>query len=367
MRYLTAAAFVLLSALSASAQIGFPPSKTPKASTPEEDRRIQAAAALHDQEKFDEAIAQYQEILSTSPTNMTALYELAFSQLGKKDYAKARETATRGVEYRSEMLPMFYDVISETHDAEGHPDLAIDTYKKGLLIAPDATLLYHNMAITYLEELKNPDEARRALQKGLDVDPTEPELQLMLGQVYKSSGYETPAFLALSTYLMFEPNGPRSLQAIGVWRQILRGGLAASSGAPGGGADAAMRDAAQRPRAKIDEGDFSAIDAQYAIGQQKIIDAMDKGAGEMPTLLAQLDDLFTRLAARPAAADQGTFVGRRYLPYFAELKRRNLVEPFTYWVLQRAPIGGVKEWITQNRARVQEFIDFTRGFAWAKS
>jgi tetratricopeptide (TPR) repeat protein len=266
------------------------------------------------------------------------------------------------------MLPMFYDIISESHDMEGHPELAIETYKKGLLVAPDATILYHNLAITYLESLKNPDEARRTLQKGADVDPTEPALQLMLGQIYHQSGYETPAFLAFSTYLIFEPTGQRSLQGIGLWRQILRGGLAASSGAPGGGGPAAaMRDGASpRAAAKTDEGDFTAIDAQFAIGQQKIIAAMDNGAGEMPTLIAQLDDLLTRLAARPAAADQGTFVGRHYLPYFAELKRRNLVEPFVYWVLQRAPVTGVRDWLTTNRPRVQEFLDCTKGFAWAK-
>ena len=93
---------------------------------------------------------------------------------------------------------------------------------------------------------------------------------------------------------------------------------------------------------------------------------MDNGASEMPPLLAQVDDLLARIAARPAAMDQNTFVGRHYVRYFAEIKRRNLVEPFVYWVLQRAPVNGVRDWLTSHRPRVQEFIDFTKSYEWPR-
>src|SRR5262245_30050901 len=111
------------------ATAGFAQSRAPlKPATdpsPEDLRRIETATALHDQGKFDEAIAQYQEILNATPANMPALYELAFSYLGKKESAKAREAAERGTEYASELRPMFYDLIAESYDAEGHPDDAI--------------------------------------------------------------------------------------------------------------------------------------------------------------------------------------------------------------------------------------------------
>lgn len=344
----------------ALAQRATAPTKTATPSTPEEDALVAAGARLHDEGKFDEAIAKYQEVLTKSPANMTALYELAFSYIGKKDYVKGRETAARGTEYRSDMLPMFYDLIAESYDGAGEPQKAIETYKRGIEAVPDAGLLYHNMAITYLESLKNETEARNALKKGAAIDPTDAEMQLMLGQVFRTGGYQTQAFLAFSKALIFDPNGQRALQAIGWWRTILRGGLPATSGTPSGGPSMASPAAA----GKTDEGDFTAIDRQFAIGQQAVIAAMDGGAAEMPTLLAQVNDVMARLAALDPAKYKTSFAGRQYLPYFAELKKRNEVEPFVYWVLQRAPVNGVREWLTANRPRVETFLNWTKQYKW---
>lgn len=368
---------MVLAGLPAQVSAQAAPTKTAAASTPAEDVIIQQGAALHDEGKYDEAIAKYQQVLAASPTNMTALYELAYSYVAKKDYPKSLEAATRGAEYKSDMLPMFYDLIAESYDAGGQPQKAIDVYNRGVQVVPDPAMLYYNMGITYLESLKKPDDARRALEKGAAADPLQPAIQVMLGQVFHTSGYETPAFLAFSKYLILEPGGPRSVQAIGLWRAVLRGGLAASSGSPGSGTppdgtgrDGAMRrppsgaPAASARAANSDVGDFSDIDAQFAIGQQRVIDAMDKGAGEIPTLLAQIDDVLGRLAARDPARDRNTFVGRHYLPYFAELKQKNFVEPFVYWSLQRAPVSGVREWLAANRGRVQAFLDWTKNYTW---
>src|SRR5262249_25483646 len=151
--------------------------------------------------------------------------ELAFSFAANKDYEKSLAAATRGVEYRSELLPMFYDLMGGAYDSLGEPQKAIDAYKKGIQIVPDASVLYYNMGVTYLESVKNPDEGRRALEKAVTLDPGQGEFHLMLGQVFQSNGYSTPALLAFSTYLILDPTGPRGLSAYGFWRAILRGGL----------------------------------------------------------------------------------------------------------------------------------------------
>jgi tetratricopeptide (TPR) repeat protein len=364
MRYLcTLLTFLFVAtALPAAAQPKAAPNAAPRkaatVSTPADDAIIRDGVRLHDQEKYDEAIAKYQEVLAHSPANMTALYEMAFSYLAKKDYVKGRDAANRGTEYASDMLPMFYDLLGESYDAAGEPQKAIEQYERGIAAVPDASVLYHNMAITYLESLKNEGEARRSLKRGADVDPTDVDIQLMLGQVFRSGGYQTPALLAFSKALLFDPTNGRALQAIGWWRAILRGGLPATSG----GQATAM--ASQTPASKTDEGDFSAIDRQFAIGQQAIVTAMDNGAGEMPTLLAQVNDIVTRLAALDPGKYKETFVGRQYLPYFAELKKRNDVEPFVYWILQRAPVTGVRDWLDKNKPRVQAFLEWTNQFPW---
>ena len=140
---------------------------------------LRAAVALNDQGKFDEAIAKYLDVLKESPDNVVALYELAYSYGEKKDYAKSLEAARRGTQYESDLRAMFYDLIGSSLDASGQPQQAIDAYNEGIRAVPDAGMLYHNMAITYLESLKNPEQARTTLEKGAMAEPTESALPLI--------------------------------------------------------------------------------------------------------------------------------------------------------------------------------------------
>jgi tetratricopeptide (TPR) repeat protein len=340
------------------------PSRVATASTPADTATIEAGIKLHDQGKFDEAIAKYEEVLKLSPANMTALYELAFSFAANKEYEKSLAAATRGVEYQSELLPLFYDLIGSAYDSVGEPQKAVDAYKRGIQIVPDAPMLYYNMGVTYLESLKNPDEARRSLEKAIALDPKQPEFHLMLGQVFQSNGYATSALLAFSTYLILEPTGPRALTAYGFWRVILRGGLAVmSQGAPSAGQMRAPASPDAKPL-KSDEGDFRDFEAAITRSQQTVIEAMDRDSEEMPPLLAQVNGLMALLAARPA--DRTTFSGGYYVPFFAELKAKNFVEPFVYWSMQRAPVSGVREWISAHQSQVREFVTWSRNYSWPK-
>lgn len=349
----------------ASAQSGGP-TRAANAPTAAETATIEAGIKLHDAGKFDEAIAKYEEVLKLSPANMTALYELAFSFAANKEYEKSLAAATRGTEYQSELLPMFYDLIGSAYDSMGEAQKAIDAYKKGIRIVPDSAMLYYNMAVTYLESLKNPDEARRALEKAVALDPRQSEFHLMLGQVFQTGGYPAPALLAFSTYLILDPTGPRALSAYGFWRAVLRGGLETGQSATSPGQ---MRTAPTAPDAKpskVDEGDFREFESAITRSQQTVIAEMDQGADELPSFLAHVNRLIAILAERPADRNSATFAAAFYVPFFSELKAKNFVEPFVYWSMQRAPVPGVREWINAHQSEVREFVTWSRNYTWPK-
>jgi len=340
------------------------PTRTATASTAAETATIEAGIKLHDAGKFDDAIAKYEEVLKLSPANMTALYELAYSFAANKEYEKSLAAATRGAEYQSELLPLFYDLIGGAYDSMGEAQKAIEAYRRGIQIVPDASMLYYNMGVTYLESLKNADEARRALEKAVALEPKQPDFHLMLGQVFQSNGYATPALLAFSTYLVLDPTGPRALSAYSFWRAILRGGLETGLG-PSSAAGRTVP-SADAKSVKVDEGDFSEFEAAIARSQQTVIAEMDRGSDELPSFLAHMNRVIAALTERPSDKDRSTFVGTYYLPFFAELKAKNLVEPFVYWVLQRAPVLGAREWITTHQTEMREFAAWSRNYAWPK-
>jgi Tfp pilus assembly protein PilF len=351
-----------------AAQPSGPPTRVAAAPTAAETATVEAGTALHDQGKFEAAIAKYEEVLKLSPDNMTALYELAYSFAATKEFEKSLAAASRGAEYKSELLPMFYDLIGAAYDSMGDAQQAIKAYKKGIQIVPDAAMLHYNMGVTYLESLKNSDEGRHALERAAALDPGQPDFHLMLGQVFQSSGYATPAFLAFSTYLILEPAGPRALSAYGFWRTVLRGGVETGQiRSPDGVVrDSAASSATAARPSKTDEGDFADFEAEITRDQRGVVAAMDNGAEEIPPLLKHVDHLLTVLAARTPGQDGGKFAATYYLPFFAELKAKNYVEPFVYWAIQRAPVIGVREWLTANQDRVREFVMWSRSYRWPK-
>ena len=219
------------------------PTRVPANPTPEQEAVLREAIDLHDKGEFDQAIAKYKSVLAKSPTTVAVMYELAYSYLGKKDFAQALATAKTGAEFKSDLLPMFYDIMASSLDGQGKPEQAVEMYRKGIAAVPPgaAAELYFNMAVTYRESLKKPAEARDALQKAASLDPLQPNAHLLLGQLFQTAGYPTPAFLALSTFLVIDPAGGQAMPGYGLWRAVLKGG--AGTNADGSPASGMMRSA----------------------------------------------------------------------------------------------------------------------------
>ncbi len=350
-----AVAALLLCAAPAAAQFAAP-TRTAVASTPAQEEILRAGVELHDKKEYDAAIAKYQEVLKANVDNVTAMFEMAYSYLEKKDHARSLELARRGTEYTSDLLPMFYDLIASNHDAQGNPKQAIETYRQAIKVQPMSGALYYNLAITYRESLKDAKMARQTLKDGARVDPHYAAIPVLLGQWFEAEGYRTQAFLALTTVMAVEP----SMQAYALWRRVLKG--PENPMAKGVMQDPDMRRSAtqnMKPQPpKFDEGDFAAVDAQFAPTFQGMLDSMDDGTTEVEALISQVDALLDAIARQPINPKQPSFVGQQYVPFVLALKQKNYVEPFVYWATQRAPVPGVREWLKANEPRVREFREW---------
>jgi tetratricopeptide (TPR) repeat protein len=362
---------ILNSWLLAAALVGLPaiahgqaaPTRVPAVTTPEQESVLRAGIELHDKGQYDQAIAKYREVLAGSPTNVTAMFEMAYSYLAKRDYDNGYETARKGAEFTSDLLPLFYDLMASSLDSRGKPAEAVAMYRKGIALVPDASQLYYNMAVTYRESLNKPDDARMALEKAAAIEPMHPGVQLLLGQVFQSSGYPTPAFLALSTFLVLDPAGSQALSGYGLWRAVLKGGV---DPIPDGPAGSPMRMAEPPKAARTDEGDFTALDAQLVSSHSVFMRKLDGGTPEIEALIGQVDQLLGALP-RPAGPAERSFVNTHYVPFFVALKQQNFVEPFVYWASQRAPVPGVGDWLKANEPRVRAFLDWASKYSWRKS
>jgi tetratricopeptide (TPR) repeat protein len=333
-----------------------PPKLTPAPSTEKQNSLIQEGVALHDQGNYAGAILKYEEVLKENSSNMLAIYEMAFSYSMKKDYHKSLETAYIGAQYKSDHLTGFYLMIGNNLDQLGESKKAIDVYTAGIKLEPTSSLLYYNLAITY-SNLNKPDEAKKSLKRAVILNPDHPSSHLALGTLFYRTAYKTPALLATSRFLILEPKSERSIGAYKVLQEILRGGV--SEGKNPNEINVFLDLSARK-----DEGDFSSVDLFMGLSKAAGMAEKNKGKSEVQLLVDHLTSLFAVISEIDPKGDKSKFVWKHYLPYFIELKKRDFVEPFGYYISQRSNAEGVEEWLWANRNRVNAFLNWSKQYQW---
>ena len=334
-----------------------PPTKTAAVSTPEETAILREGIALFEQRKYDEAYLKFDRVRQGSPDNTTALYEMALVHHAKKEYQAAIDLAAQCTMYVSvpASLAQCYGLIGNTLDAAREPRRAVEVYAKGIEVAPVASL-YYNKAVTQAQSLSDVTGAKVSLKTGARLEPAHAGTHMMLGRLFAIDDLKTPAILAFSRFLILEPASPRTPDAYQIWFRLLAGTLVAPKAADG------SSNITVDLNQKKDEGDLTQMDFHIALSR---LAASKSGEQEKPQIQIMADQLHALIgvwAGRGPGVDGETFLWSYYMPYFTEMQKQNLVEPFVYYVSQRTDLPGVREWLTTNRERVIAFLDWSRKF-----
>lgn len=334
------------------------PRLTPTPTMERHEPLIRQGIALHDRGDFDGAIRSYEEVLKENPDDVIALYEMAYSFGEKKDYKKSLELAYRGAQYKSKVLFGFYVLIGNNLDNLGRPQDAIKTYKSGIKMFPEESLLHFNLGITLIGQDK-PDEARVSLKDAVTFNPAHPGSHVRLGDLYFKGNYRIPALLAMGRFLALEPKSERSTYALQVIQDVL--GRAATRDEKTGNINITLDTSA-----KTDEGDFGvALTMMGILGAARHLDK-NKNKTEMQLIVDMIESLLSIMSEGDAKKKQPGFAWNYYRPYFLEMKARNMVEPFCYYIYQTSQSTEVAKWLAQNTARVNEFLSWSQSYQWPR-
>jgi len=174
--------------------------------------------------------------------------------------------------------------------------------------------------------------------------------------LYFNSGYKVQAVLALCRFLVLEPDSSRSAAALKTMHGIIQTGVG-----PGDeGNLTIVVDATMR----TDEGDFNAANVALATLAATPYLEKNKGKSEMHLIVENFSTLFTVLSE--GKKNQSGFAWNYYRPYFVEMKTRNYVEVFCYYIHQVAGSAEATAWLSQNGARVNEFLAWSKNYQWPK-
>jgi tetratricopeptide (TPR) repeat protein len=330
------------------------PTKTAATPTAAEMASLQTGYHLFQQQKFDEAIAEYQKVLSANPASAAAMNEIAIALLHKKDVEGAIAMAMKATDYAGPEISKSYALIGTVFDVIDEPKKAIAIYDQAVALAPaHSGTLYYNKAVTQMQSLKDVKAAIETLKQGEVAEPRHASTQLLLGKYFMSADMQTPAFMAFSRFLIAEPSTRRTGEGFQPWY-----GLLTQTVKVGADGKAQLK---VNPNKSKDEGDLLQMDMFFGLSQ---IDAGAMPANATPgeRLTAQVTRLINVWSTVDPKKDATKFLWTYYLPYFKELRDKKFVQPFVYHVCQNGGVKDAREWIAAHRTDVQEFLEWDKAF-----
>lgn len=332
------------------------PTRTPVESSADQARVIDEGIRLHDRGDYDGAIEKYESVLELNPDDLLALYELSFSHFARKDYAKSLEYARKGVVYISELRPKFFLQIASCQDNLGEGERAVKTYRKMIKEFPGFPLVHFNLAVTYLRQEKK-ELAKEQLKKELAVTPDHRTSHYLLGMLLEAEGYRIPAVLALSRFLILEPNTERSAAALGGLLKLIHAGVSVK--------DEKNVTILVDPDPKKDEGDFTGLEMALSIVAAGRVLEKNREKSDAEYRVEQFRSFF-RMMIEMAGREKRKlgFTGEYYVPYFREIEERGYTDAFAYRIHAGSPDGEVGQWLVANEGRVEEFLEWSRNYRW---
>lgn len=157
---------------------------------------------LHDEGRYDEAIAKYKQAEKLEPDNALIKYEISYSYYMKRElkeslrYIKAAAKANKD----TRLNDAIYGIMGSIYDDSNMPDSALIVYRKGAAFNPQSYLLPFNVAITF-RRLEKPDSAKAWLKKAVANTKLHETSHLQMFAVSKQLGQ----WIDFYSYAMYTP------------------------------------------------------------------------------------------------------------------------------------------------------------------
>jgi tetratricopeptide (TPR) repeat protein len=330
----------------------------PQPSTPLQDSLVRSGVALHDQGKYDEAIAIYREALAENPSNTEALFEISYSCFTKNDLDEALRWATEGTRYHSKHLPLFYLNIGNVLDNQGKPDEAIEAFNKGIILDPANHLLRYNLGLAYYRR-NNIDSARICFQNAVRIDPAHASSHQALAAVYNEMGKTVPRVFALGRFLLLEPNSKRSKPVLDALDHELEKSVKAGEG------DAGQVTVNVPHDSDGVDGDLGVLEMGLAMTWVSRRVEKDTPRTDIQWRAHGFQTFFRMMLEVSEKESLTGFCWKYYAPYYIEMERQGLTEAFVYLISRSSEDKEVMGWLRANQEKVGELLTWSKGFSWS--
>jgi tetratricopeptide (TPR) repeat protein len=317
---------------------------------------VQQGASLHDEGKYAEAIAKYNEALSIDSTSTVANYELGYTYMTIGQYDNTIESCRKVIAKNAENMEAAYVVSGTSWDLKGSPQNAANVYEEGLVQFPKSNLLNFNLAITCFNS-KSYDKAEIAAVKAIQAKPTHSSSHLILAQIMQAKGQRIKAMLSYYYFLMLEPKSKRSQNNLESLRQLSKHGIEQKG---------KNKINVTIPSLNLKDSIWGPAETMISLlGASQLTDKTENKLTEYQIFAKYNESLFSMLDE--LKKNHSDFWWNLYVTKFSNLIKSNNCEAFSYYISQSDNSEEVSSWIDKNTDKMQMFISWMNENVYVKT
>lgn len=327
------------------------------------EKLVEEGIAYHDKGDYEGAIKKYDQALELDADNLIALAEKAFSLNSFQKYNESIEVCKRAIKKHpnESNLKNIYVTYGNDLDALKKTDEAFDVYDEGIKMFPNYYQLYFNKGITY-SGIRKYEEAILCFQQSIKINPNHASSNNAIARLEKMNGRKIPSVLAFSRFLIIEPQTKRANENL----QLLREIMSANVKKTGDNSVSLTIDAnmlsgnskTDKPKAN----DFQSTDLVSAMDVALDFDEKNKNKTEVDNFIRKFETICSSLSE--TKKNNYGFYWEVYVPYFLDMKKNNLIEPFAYIVFATSENKDVNEWLNKNEKELNRFYDWSKNYKW---
>jgi tetratricopeptide (TPR) repeat protein len=173
--------------------------------------------------KYDEAIAKFNEVVAQVPKCGECLTNIASLQMAKKDYEAAEGTYKKALELNPSSVEA-YNGLANLYNAQKKFDQAAEASAQAAKLgaaAPggaSASTVFNQGVIAW--NASRIDDAKKAFEEAVKLDPKLAEAHYWLGMANLNQGKMPEAAASFEEYLKLDASGKYAEQAKGILGQI---------------------------------------------------------------------------------------------------------------------------------------------------
>lgn len=321
--------------------------------------------AYHDKGDYNAAIEKYDQALELDKDNLLALAEKAHTLNSLKKFDESIVVCKQAIEKhpREQSLKFMYVTYGNSLDELKKTEEAFAIYDEGLKVSPEYYQLHFNKGVTYAR-IGKLDEAILSFQQAILINPKHAGSNNALARLEKINGKKIPSVLSFCRFLIIEPQSPRGKENLQILRELMTAGVKKTGEKSVTVSLDPKMFSDNSKTAKPKENDFSSTELISTMDIALDYDEKNINKTEVENFIRKFETICASLSE--TRKKNFGFYWDVYAPYFIEIEKNNLIEPFAYIIYASSETKDVNEWLEKNQKKLDKFYVWSDNYKWKK-